>query len=215
MSQGRVHSWAGANRPREVTSAATLSLKHNDYRVWLTGTATVTSIVAETRDGRPVEFFQNGAGVTTFTNTDSSTTAGQMDLGGGNVVLGRGQSVSLMQDANGVWRKLWTTEGGGGGGAGGFSALTAATTLSVPNGTVSGSVTGTATVTSISTALQPGQKLTLYGISGTCTFTNTNGTSTEGQMDLGGQNYELSTAVTLELIQRADGSWLRTGGRPN
>jgi hypothetical protein len=92
--------------------------------------------------------------------------------------------------------------------------LTSATAIVLPDDSNVFYVSGTATCTSLkgrSGALF-GRTLILIGTSGTTTFTHTSGASTNGTMDLGGQNFPLGTDDTLVLTQKKDGSWRRIGG---
>lgn len=94
-------------QPRSVTSAATITLTGESDNIYLSGTATVTSLLAppETR-GRITNFYQDGSGSTTLTNSPGTTTAGQMDLGSkdpGNVVLGPTDTICLHLRMDGTW----------------------------------------------------------------------------------------------------------------
>lgn len=86
--------------------------------------------------------------------------------------------------------------------------------LGIPEGvgTIYLSCTSTQTVTTIGANLRiiPNRILRIYGVAGTTTFTNNDGTTTKGQMDLGGSNRAVAATDVLELMQRADGTWVRT-----
>jgi hypothetical protein len=86
--------------------------------------------------------------------------------------------------------------------------LDAAATLVLPAGHDSFVMSGTATVTDLQGG-RNGRVVLFRGLSGTTTFTNTNGTTTRGQMDLGGSNVALAADDILVLVGRSDGSWLR------
>ena len=89
-------------------------------------------------------------------------------------------------------------------------SLTAATTITVPNDSNIFLLTGTATVTSLEAMeILPGRLVTFIQDSGTTTFTNTNDTTTSGQMDLGGSNVALAASDVLQLVQRSGGYWQR------
>lgn len=73
-------------------------------------------------------------------------------------------------------------------------------------------LTGTATVTALNpdNMILPGRTVMLVqDDAGTSTFTNTNGATAKGTMDLGGGNVVLGQADILVLVQKRDGAWLR------
>jgi hypothetical protein len=88
--------------------------------------------------------------------------------------------------------------------------LTAAATLNLRQAHAKYHLSGTDTVTALdpTAPIIPGREVTFIGISGTTTFTNTDDTTTKGQMDLGGSNRAVATSDVLTLQQRTDGSWL-------
>lgn len=87
--------------------------------------------------------------------------------------------------------------------------LTAAATLRLPDSSNEILLSGTNTVTSLlsGNTILPGREVTFVGSSGVTTFTNTTGTTTNGQMDLGGVNIAISAKDVLCLIQLSNGSW--------
>lgn len=94
------------------TTAAATTLNVPDDLSWvnLTGTATVTSLVAAAwMRGRMVWFYQSDTGTTTFTNSPGTTTANQMDLGGldvSNAILGPSDVLCLYLRADGTWIRV-------------------------------------------------------------------------------------------------------------
>ena len=107
----RVKNAFGANSAinNTVAAATTVYVPDGLSVVNLTGTATITSLQADIGSrGRLVHFIQSDTGATTFTNTDSTTTANQMDLGGSNVVLGQTDVLTLYLQSNGVWLAFYT-----------------------------------------------------------------------------------------------------------
>lgn len=76
----------------------------------------------------------------------------------------------------------------------------------------------TVTITSlVGNSILPGRRVTFLGKTGASaiTFTNTNGASAEGTMDLGGSNVTFAADDVLELIQKSDGSWRRVVSTDN
>ena len=97
--------------------------------------------------------------------------------------------------------------------------LTAATSMILPSDSDSFSVSGTATVTSLTAPPETrGRMVLLYVASGVLTLTNSPGTTTAGQMDLGSldpSNVELSSTDSIRLLLREDGTWVRVGMQVN
>lgn len=92
--------------------------------------------------------------------------------------------------------------------------LAAATTLAVPDNLSVVPLTGTATVTSLTAGnYTRGRMVWFYqSDSGTTTFTNSPGTTTVGQMDLGALdagNSVVGPTDWLCLYLRTDGTWIR------
>jgi len=107
----RAKSTLGGDRERNtLTAAATLAVPDDTNYVALTGTASVTSLTAgsQTRN-RLVYFYQSDSGSTTFTNTDGASTAGTMDLGGSNVVLGQTDVLAVFLREDGTWVRIFNT----------------------------------------------------------------------------------------------------------
>lgn len=78
----------------------------------LTGTATITSITipGDVQPGRFLIFYGATSAAATFTNTNDTTTAGQMDLGGANIVVNQQDVLVLMQKANGTFIRVFNTD---------------------------------------------------------------------------------------------------------
>ena len=93
-----------------ITSATTITLDNSSNVFLLSGTATCTSLVCNEAitPGRRVRFL-GSSGTTTFTNTDSASTLGQMYLGGANRSIGPSQQLTLEQDNNGIWQIVGNT----------------------------------------------------------------------------------------------------------
>lgn len=111
-----------------------------------------------------------------------------------------------------MWARLKGLVGGDSGIFG--KTFAAATTLNVPDDISWMDLTGTATVTSLTAGNQTrGRLLYLYqSDSGATTLTNSPGTTTAGQMDLGGldsANLVLGGTDVLCLRLRPDGTWIR------
>jgi hypothetical protein len=93
-----------------LAAAATLDVPDHAGFVDLTGTATITALRAPAYSRRRVVFFrQSDSGTTTFTNTDDTTTANEMDLGGSNVALGQTDVICLRLLSNGSWLRVFST----------------------------------------------------------------------------------------------------------
>lgn len=94
-----------------VAAATSLTIPDDSNLVYLTGTATVTSLNGSSRieAGRTVFFYQSDSGTTTFTNTDDTTTKGQMDLGGGSVAVANSDVLCVSQRPDGSWIRLFNT----------------------------------------------------------------------------------------------------------
>lgn len=96
-----------------VTVAAATTVYVPDWMGWvpMTGTATITTLNADISGRRRlVYFYQSDSGATTFTNTDGTTTAGKMDLGGSNVVLGQTDVLCLRLHSDGSWVRVFSTD---------------------------------------------------------------------------------------------------------
>lgn len=86
-----------------LTSGATLAVPDSSNYIELTGTATVTALNAAAHTRNRMVVFYSTSGTTTFTNTDGTTTAGQLDLNGANVNLAKGDILVLWLRTDGVW----------------------------------------------------------------------------------------------------------------
>lgn len=89
--------------------------------------------------------------------------------------------------------------------------LAAATTINVPDDSNLFYLTGTATCTALVANSATRNRIVTFvqSDSGTTTLTNTNDTATANLMDLGGSNLALGQTDSVDLLLRADGSWLR------
>ena len=100
----------GFIRDKTLAAATTLTVPDDLTVVALTGTATVTSLLASSiTRGRMVWFFQSDSGTTTFTNSPGTTTAGQMDLGGldvSNAVVGPSDWLCLYLKPDMTWIRV-------------------------------------------------------------------------------------------------------------
>jgi len=87
-----------------LAAATTITVPSDSDHFDLTGTATVTSLLADpSTAGRICTFYQSDSGTTTLTNTNNGTTRGVMDLGGSNLALAATDAVTLRLLANGTW----------------------------------------------------------------------------------------------------------------
>lgn len=113
----------------------------------------------------------------------------------------------------GVWSRLKSVMGGDRV----DYTLAAGTTIVVPDSSNLFYLTGTATVTALQAGAHTRNRLVTFiqSDSGTTTLTNTNGTSTANEMDLGGSNVALGQADVIELLLRSDGSWVRVSSQNN
>lgn len=107
----RLKSIMGGDRTDySIAAATTVNVPDSTNFVSLTGTATITTLNGDlTTRNRLVHFYQSDSGATTFTNTDSTTTAGQMDLGGSNITLGQTDFLTLWLRDDGVWVRVSTS----------------------------------------------------------------------------------------------------------
>lgn len=106
----------GPYEASQIASAAALVVNDSWTYFQVTGNATVTSL---NNPGNRVIAHRvvvlegansaSTAVVLTNTNLSSSPTSGQMVLAGGaNVMLQRGQNVTLMQHSDGVWYQIFS-----------------------------------------------------------------------------------------------------------
>ena len=117
-----------------------------------------------------------------------------------------------------IWPRLKSMVGGDGTIT--PKTVAAATTLRVPDDLAVVRLTGTATVTSLTAAPQTRGRLVWFvqSDSGTTTLTNSPGTTTVGQMDLGGldpANTELGPSDWILLYLKSDGTWVRVMAATN
>lgn len=78
----------------------------------ITGSATVTSLTLPSgivQGGRIVVFYGGESAAVVFTNTNDTTTAGQMDLGGANITISDQDVLVLMMKNNGTWIRVFNT----------------------------------------------------------------------------------------------------------
>jgi hypothetical protein len=103
----RMKSVSGGRAATVIPVATTTTIPDDSDNIFLTGTATVTSLVAnKMTHGRTVRLYQSDSGTTTLTNSPGTTTAGQMDLGGldsSNLVLGPTDVIRLTLRVDGTW----------------------------------------------------------------------------------------------------------------
>lgn len=104
---GRMKSLAGgnmdANSRRTIAAAATMQVPDFTNLVYVSGTDTVTSLLAgDSTRNREVTFI-GLSGTTTFTNTDNATVEGTMDLGGSNRAVGTTDVLVLILKMDGTW----------------------------------------------------------------------------------------------------------------
>lgn len=101
----RAASIAGGYLPDAgQTPAATFRVPNTTLICELTGTATITSLLANTAARNRFQWFYQASGETTFTHTESPSTEGQMRLNGGNIVLRQDEFIHLYLKSDGTWR---------------------------------------------------------------------------------------------------------------
>lgn len=88
-------------------------------------------------------------------------------------------------------------------------SVASAATLALPDDSNVVYVSGSTTVTSLDAGNpRPGRHLTIIGAtSASVTFTNTTGSTTAGQMDLGGESILVSAKDILRLVRDNNGVW--------
>ncbi len=110
MLGARANSWFGQLYPEQTIVAATTTAVPDDVtNCLISGSVTITSLTAIVMPGRVVVFEGATGAAVVFTNTDDTTTSGQMDLGGSNVTLGASDILALKQRGDGSWVRLWNT----------------------------------------------------------------------------------------------------------
>jgi hypothetical protein len=90
-------------------------------------------------------------------------------------------------------------------------SIAAAATITVPDHAGWIDLTGTDTVTALKAAPYSRGRVVFFhqSDSGTTTFTNTNDTSTENEMDCGGSNLALGQADVAAFRLKRNGSWVK------
>lgn len=109
MFEARVKSVNGATDAGigSIAVATTTYVPDTSAIFALTGSATITTLDAPVYSrGRIVTFYQL-SGSTVFTNTEATTTAGQMRVGAGaNLTLAAGDVVTMFLHPDGWWFKI-------------------------------------------------------------------------------------------------------------
>lgn len=102
---------AGSGIAKSVAAATTVYVPDGLAWINMTGTATITALQADVSSrGRLAYFYQSDSGATTFTNTDSTTTANQMDLGGSNITISATDVLVLYLRHDGVWVRVGASD---------------------------------------------------------------------------------------------------------
>ncbi len=98
-----------------------------------------------------------------------------------------------------------------GGDADGVNSVTSAASVSVPDGTSVLYVGGSTKIDFLyCNPSTRGRLLILVGdTSGTASLDNVDGTTTDGQMDLGGSDVNVADSDVVVLLSRMDGTWVR------
>lgn len=102
----RWKSMAGGNGPPvTVASAATITLEDKDSCNYISGTTTVTSLLVSNKAlyNRIHTFIGAAGAAVAFTNTNTPTTVGQMNLKGSNQTLQEDQVMQLFLKNDGTW----------------------------------------------------------------------------------------------------------------
>lgn len=207
---GRIKSVAGASLPSKntLTAATTLYLPAGTNEFYLTGTATVTSLGGPTTEYLPREITLIGeSGATTLTNTTGTTTAGQMDLGGSNIVISAKDVVKLRRRRDGTWLLVSVRKNNA-------STTTIATgssttTITLPDTGDVFELTGTALVIAITASSSSRSRRVTFigGASSAITFLHVN-SPTSGQMSLRDADRLIGQNGILELIQLSSGVFI-------
>lgn len=92
-----------------LPSAATLVVPDNAGIVYVTGSTTITSLLPSDRGGvQRAVLFKGAAGCNvTFTNTNTTTAAGQMYLKGSDRTIQEGDALALFYESDGTWSLLF------------------------------------------------------------------------------------------------------------
>lgn len=201
----RVKTFLGGKQTlTTLASVATLNVPDDDNGYFISGSATITSLtVAPYLRNRQVTFIGAASASVTFTNTTDSTTAGQMDLGGENIVLSAKDIVTLFCDQNGVWQLVSIRYNNAV-----STSVASATTTTVPAVGSFFVITGTATITTLTAATTGKIREVTFigGASAAAIFTNTESPAA-GQMYLRGGDIVLREQYVLTLVLQTDGSW--------
>ncbi len=99
--------FGGRSAETTVASATTTLIPDNASWVYITGTATITTLLPSDQVGvnRLVVFCASGTGASvTFTNTNTPVTAGQMYLKGSNRTIVEGETLWLYFKADRTWQ---------------------------------------------------------------------------------------------------------------
>lgn len=114
MLGAKVNTFVGSNHAAIPTVAsATTTVIDRSSSVWfITGSATITSLLTGdgvVTPGDYVEFWGGASAAAVFTNTNDTTTNGQMDLGGSDITLGERDVLILRRYAGGFWVRVTST----------------------------------------------------------------------------------------------------------
>ena len=108
----RMKSLAGGITIPTLASAATLTLPQDTSRAFITGSTTITSLNAtDIKPGRTFTFLRGPAAtdIPVFTNTQGTTTAGQIDFNTNQSTIQLYDTLTLIQTNTGSWRKKDST----------------------------------------------------------------------------------------------------------
>lgn len=103
---GIKQTFGGSNRGlATLTAAATVVVPEEGAIFYMSGTTAITSLLCSKQmRGRSVTFVGTTNAGNVFTNTDSATAEGTMDLGGNDVTLGPASVLQLYcKPENGAW----------------------------------------------------------------------------------------------------------------
>lgn len=111
MMSGRVNSFFGQQYAlTTIVSATTVDLPGDVCNCLISGSATITTLNPPAiLPGMTVIFEAVAGAAPVFTNTDDTTTPGQMDLGGSNITLSASDVLALKLRSDGSWVRLWST----------------------------------------------------------------------------------------------------------
>lgn len=189
--------------------ATTLNLPGDHSRWEITGSQSFSKLIGPPMDTEGAIVLLQGAAsaAVVLQHTANPSTAGQMDLRGGDIRLSQGDIVVLQGQANKTWRLLWKSVG--------LNEITvaSATSPAIPDYADAVILTGTvATTELVPTNIRPGRILAVRGTDGTGpALTDTAVASTAAN------KMHLSAALTLALgstvtfMQATNGSWWEIG----